>query len=83
MTTAATYRWVLLGLVVVYGFAAMGQRDRRLRHGVALIDAAGLAMLAIAGYVRCSARSSSASRPGRSPAWRGGGSCSSSRRASA
>ncbi|HWI75345.1 MAG TPA: hypothetical protein VNT55_25515, partial [Baekduia sp.] len=43
----ATFRWVLLALTVVYGFAAIGQRDRRLRHGVALIDAAGLAVLAI------------------------------------
>jgi hypothetical protein len=43
----ATDRWVLLGLTVVYGFAAIGQRDRRPRHGVALIDAAGLAVLAI------------------------------------
>ncbi|HWH93933.1 MAG TPA: hypothetical protein VNT03_08725 [Baekduia sp.] len=42
-----TDRWVLLGLMVLYGFAAIGQRDRRLRHGVALIDAAGLAALAI------------------------------------
>jgi hypothetical protein len=44
----ATDRWVLLGLMVVFGFAAVGQRDRRLRHGVALIDAVGLAALAIA-----------------------------------
>jgi hypothetical protein len=44
----ATDRWVLLALVVVFGFAAVGQRDRRLRHGVALIDAAGLGVLAIA-----------------------------------
>jgi hypothetical protein len=44
----ATYRWVLLALMVVYAFAAIGQRDRRLRHGVALIDAAGIAVLAIA-----------------------------------
>jgi peptidoglycan/LPS O-acetylase OafA/YrhL len=44
----APFRWVLLGLMVVYGLAAIGQRDRRLRHGVALIDAAGLAVLAIA-----------------------------------
>ena len=43
----ATDRWVLLGLMVVFGFLAIGQRDRRLRHGVALIDAAGLAVLAI------------------------------------
>jgi hypothetical protein len=44
----ATYRWVLLGMLIVVGFLAIGQRDRRLRHGVALIDAAGLAVLAIA-----------------------------------
>jgi hypothetical protein len=44
-----TDRWVLLALAVVYGFAAVGQRDRRPRHGVALIDAAGLAVIAIAG----------------------------------
>jgi hypothetical protein len=44
-----TDRWVLLALMVVYGFAAIGQRDRRLRHGVALIDAAGLAVVAIGG----------------------------------
>ena len=44
----ATDRWVLLALVIVFGFAAVGQRDRRPRHGVALIDAAGLAVLAIA-----------------------------------
>jgi hypothetical protein len=43
----AADRWVLLGLMVVYGLAAIGQRDRRLRHGVALIDAAGLAVLVI------------------------------------
>jgi peptidoglycan/LPS O-acetylase OafA/YrhL len=45
----ATERWTLLVLIVVYGFAAIGQRDRRPRHGVALIDAAGLAALTIAG----------------------------------
>lgn len=43
----APFRWVLLALMVVYGFAAVGQRDRRLRHGVALIDTGGLAVLAI------------------------------------
>jgi peptidoglycan/LPS O-acetylase OafA/YrhL len=42
------YRWVLFALMVVFGVAAVGQRDRRPRHGVALIDAAGLAVLAIA-----------------------------------
>jgi len=44
----ATARWVLLGLMVVYALGAIGQRDRRLRHGVALVDAAGLAVAAIA-----------------------------------
>jgi hypothetical protein len=44
---AAPYRWVFFGLMVVYGIAAVGQRDRRLRHGVALIDAAGAAVLVI------------------------------------
>lgn len=44
----ATDRWVLLALAVVFGTAAIGQRDRRPRHGVALIDAAGLAVLTIA-----------------------------------
>jgi hypothetical protein len=43
----STFRWVLLALMVVYGIAAIGQRDRHLRHGVALIDAAGTAVLAI------------------------------------
>jgi hypothetical protein len=42
-----TFRWVLLAEMVVCGIAAVGQRDRRPRHGVALIDAAGLAVLAI------------------------------------
>jgi hypothetical protein len=41
-------RRILLGLMLVYAIAAVGQRDRRLRHGVALIDAAGLASLVIA-----------------------------------
>lgn len=44
---AATFRWVLLGLVAVYAFTAVAQRDRHFRHGVALIDAAGLATLGI------------------------------------
>jgi hypothetical protein len=44
----ASFRWVLLALMAVYGVVAIGQRDRRPRHGVALIDAVGLAALAIA-----------------------------------
>ncbi|MCW2986471.1 MAG: hypothetical protein JWR63_4041, partial [Conexibacter sp.] len=43
----STYRYVGLALVCAYGLLAIGQRDRRLRHGVALIDAAGLAVLGI------------------------------------
>ena len=34
--------------MVVFGIAAIGQRDRRPRHGGALIDAAGLAVQVIA-----------------------------------
>jgi hypothetical protein len=44
----ATFRWILLGLVVVYVLTAVGQRDRHFRHGVALVDAAGLATAGIA-----------------------------------
>lgn len=43
----AAFRWLLVALTAVYGFAAIGQRDRHLRHGVALIDAAGTAVLGI------------------------------------
>jgi hypothetical protein len=43
-----TYRYVLVFETAVLVLAAVGQRDRRPRHGVALIDAAGLAVLAIA-----------------------------------
>jgi hypothetical protein len=43
----APYRWIVLALVLAYTLAAVAQRDRRLRHGVALIDAAGMAVLAI------------------------------------
>jgi hypothetical protein len=42
-----TFRWVFLGLMVVFGISALGQRDRRRRHAVALVDAAGLACVAI------------------------------------
>jgi hypothetical protein len=46
--SGATFRWILLGLVVVYVLTAVGQRDRHFRHGVALVDAAGLATAGIA-----------------------------------
>jgi hypothetical protein len=41
-------RWVLAGAVLVLGVAAVGLRDRRRRHAVALADAAGLALLGVA-----------------------------------
>jgi hypothetical protein len=44
----AGFRWVLLAETAIFAFAAVGHRDRRPRHGVALIDAAGLAVLGIA-----------------------------------
>lgn len=45
---AGVYRWVLLAETAAFGVAAVGHRDRRPRHAIALIDAAGLAVLAIA-----------------------------------
>jgi hypothetical protein len=44
---AGTIRLLLLALVIVYGLTAVAQRDRRPRHGVALVNGAGLASLAI------------------------------------
>lgn len=44
----SAYRYVLVFETAVLALAAVGQRDRRPRHGVALIDAAGLAVLTIA-----------------------------------
>jgi hypothetical protein len=41
-------RWVLAAAMVVLGVAAVGLRDRRRRHAVALADAAGLALLGVA-----------------------------------
>jgi hypothetical protein len=46
--SVTTVRWIVLALAAVFGVLAIGQRDRRPRHGVALIDAAGLAILLIA-----------------------------------
>lgn len=68
----STFRWVLLGEMVVFGLAAVGQRDRRPRHGVALIDAAGLAVLAIAlSFAVVGVFSDAADGPGTAPgvAW--------------
>lgn len=42
------FRWLLLAEMAVFGVAAIGNRDRRPRHGVALVNAAGLAVLGIA-----------------------------------
>jgi hypothetical protein len=47
-SSIGTFRWVLVALMAIYVVGAIGQRDRHLRHGVALIDAAGTAVLAIA-----------------------------------
>jgi peptidoglycan/LPS O-acetylase OafA/YrhL len=46
---AQTVRWVLAGLVVAFVLGALSQRDRRPGHAVQLVNAAGLATLAIAG----------------------------------
>jgi hypothetical protein len=42
------FRWLLLALMLAYMLGAVAQRDRHLRHGVALIDAAGVAVVALA-----------------------------------
>lgn len=47
-TGAGTARWVLLVLFAVFALGAMGRRDRDRRHAVQLVNAAGLAALAIA-----------------------------------
>jgi predicted membrane channel-forming protein YqfA (hemolysin III family) len=44
---AQTFRWVLFLLLAVFTLCAVAQRDRRPRHGVALVNAAGLASFAI------------------------------------
>jgi uncharacterized membrane protein len=44
---AGPWRWVLLGGMAVFALAAVWQRDRRPRHAVALVDAAGVAALSI------------------------------------
>jgi hypothetical protein len=41
------FRWAMVVLTAIYAIGAVGQRDRHLRHGVALIDAAGTAVLSI------------------------------------
>jgi hypothetical protein len=46
-----TFRWLLLVLTVALLAAAVSQLDARRHHGVALADAAGLAVLGIAGTV--------------------------------
>jgi len=43
----AAMRWVLLGLAVVFVLAALARRDVQRRESVYLIDAAGVAMLAL------------------------------------
>ena len=41
-------RWVLLAATLSFGVAAVGWRDHRRRHAVALADSAGIALLGIA-----------------------------------
>jgi len=45
----STFRWILFALMAVYVFASLRERDRRRRHAVQLINAAGLAALVLAG----------------------------------
>lgn len=45
---AATYRWILLCVVLGYLLGAVLLRDRRRRHAVMLTDAAGIAVLVLA-----------------------------------
>jgi hypothetical protein len=42
-----TQRWILLLLVAVYVLAALWRRDRERRHAVQMVNAAGLAVLAL------------------------------------
>lgn len=44
----STFRWILLLLMAVYVFASLRERERRPRHAVALVNAAGLATLVLA-----------------------------------
>jgi len=44
---ASTFRWILLLLIAAFALAAVAQRDRRPRHGVALVNAGGLACVAL------------------------------------
>jgi hypothetical protein len=46
--STATFRWILVLLTGAYVLSALSQRDRRRRHAVQLVNAAGLAVLALA-----------------------------------
>lgn len=46
--TTSTFRWLLALLTLAYAVGALSQRDRRRRHAVQLVNAAGLAVLALA-----------------------------------
>lgn len=46
--STATFRWILLVVIIAYGLAFTALRDHRRRHAVALLNAAGLATLALA-----------------------------------
>lgn len=46
--STSTFRWVLAFLTIGFVLAALGQRDRRRRHAVQLVNVAGLTVLALA-----------------------------------
>lgn len=46
--SASTFRWLMLFLTIGFVFAALGQRDRRRRHAVQLVNTAGLTVLVLA-----------------------------------
>lgn len=45
---ATTFRWLLLALIVVYALRSLSLRERHPRHAVALVNAAGVAVISLA-----------------------------------
>jgi hypothetical protein len=73
---STAFRWVLLLVTAAYGVCAIGLRDGRRRHAVALVDAAGLAgvllavLVAFAGAeVRVSGSSTEPPQPAHAAGW--------------
>jgi hypothetical protein len=48
-SSLTTFRWLLVLLTIVYVLGSLTQRDHRRRHSVQLVNAGGLAVLALAG----------------------------------